>query len=90
MYNEQACNELQDTWNTQDVVFDLDNCLQERSIRDDNKNDYIVGESKNVLHPSINFKQLCINGDIYNNTFQSCQDRLISYLKGNVYRVLNA
>ena len=50
--------------NTQDAVFDLDNCLQERRSRDDNKDDYkmTIGESKTVFEPSITSKQFSLNG----------------------------
>ena len=50
--------------NTQDAVFDLDNCLQERRSRDDNKDDYkmTIGESKTVFKPSITSKQFSLNG----------------------------
>ena len=74
MYNEQTRlskshekeeNTLkEDTKNTQDAVFDLDNCLQERRSRDDNKDDYkmTIGESKTVFEPSITSKQFSLNG----------------------------
>ena len=50
--------------NTQDAVFDLDNCLQERRSRDDNKDDYkmTIGESKTVFEPSITSKQFSLYG----------------------------
>ena len=50
--------------NTQDAVFDLDNCLQERRSRDDNKDDYkmTIGESKTDFKPSITSKQFSLNG----------------------------
>ena len=50
--------------NTQDAVFDLDKCLQERRSRDDNKDDYkmTIGESKTVFEPSITSKQFSLNG----------------------------
>ena len=78
MYNEQTrlskSHEKEenafkeDTKNTQDAVFDLDNCLQERRSRDDNKDDYkkTIGESKTVFQPSITSKQFSFNGEDVN------------------------
>ena len=62
--DEDEKDALEKRRNTQDAVFDLDNCLQERRSRDDNKDDYkmTIGESKTVFEPSITSKQFSLNG----------------------------
>ena len=83
VYNEQTCNESHDEEqrNTQDAVFDLDNCLQERSSRDDNENDYNLG--KNVSQPSIIPNQCSFNGsNTYNDLDHSFQNMIFSNSKG--------
>ena len=83
VYNEQTCNKSHndEERNTQDAVFDLDNCLQERSSRDDNENDYNLG--KNVSQPSIIRHQCSLNGsDVYNNLDRSFQCTVLSNSKG--------
>ena len=86
VYNEQTCNKSYDDEerNTQDAVFDLDNCLQERSSRDDNENDYNLGKNaKNVSQSSIIRNQCSLNGsDTYNNLDHSFQCTILSHLKG--------
>ena len=93
MYNEQTRllstshddeNTFEDR-NTQDAVFDLDNCLQERRSRDDNKDDYkrTIGESKTVFQPSITSKQFSLNGEDVNLSTQEIWDNInSSHFKG--------
>ena len=73
--------------NTQDAVFDLDNCLQERRSRDDNKDDYkmTIGESKTIFEPSITSKQFSLYGtDAHLDANQIYQNMDLMHLNGMI------